>query len=433
MAKENNNVNEVYKNSGLGKWFDQDWKDISRKKKGGGHPPCGASADKGVRAKDSSKKYPKCVPANKAKNMSKKEKKSAVTRKRRAPNEPGSPDFVKTDVKKESWENWKPKSEKIYSKGLPSNNAPENPEPMGGAVAFEKSREKVLADLKEMINQLVKEVLAEQTKPARPVAISAASAAVNEPTESKEQNIENINDAIALLNRSQEELTEQQKKDLRNFVINYAYNTIAIPNKTENQLKSLYNTLNRLSDASGYPNFTKIINDNVSNLSDKGGQIYSALELYDGRRTLSGRKQAPSAGIKGATSPKQQSVDVTKTVEVLKSKEVQDAIKGYVEKLQAAGISSPEISKRIADLGGMIDPDYPTAIAASQIRGLDPRYLGPPQISPEEKTVFQKVKGFFGLNEEETKQLMERYNIKSQEDFNILLEAVATIVLKEGK
>jgi hypothetical protein len=157
MAKENNNINEVYKNSGLGKWFDQDWKDISRKKKGGGHPPCGASADKGVRAKDSSKKYPKCVPANKAKNMSKKQKKSAVTRKRRAPNEPGSPDNVRTDVKKESWEKWKPKSKEVYPGGLPSNNAPENPEPMNGAVAFEKNRKKVLAQLKEVIRYLIVE------------------------------------------------------------------------------------------------------------------------------------------------------------------------------------------------------------------------------------------------------------------------------------
>ena len=151
-------------NEDLRKWFKEKWVDISRKKKGGGHPPCGASADKGVRAKDSSKKYPKCVPANKAKNMSKKQKKSAVTRKRRAPNEPGSPDFVKTDVKKESWENWKPRREEVYSNGVPSNNAPENPEPMGGAEAFEKSRKRVLADLREMIQYLVKEAFNEEER-----------------------------------------------------------------------------------------------------------------------------------------------------------------------------------------------------------------------------------------------------------------------------
>lgn len=148
-------------NEDLRQWFAQNWVDISRKKKGGGHPACGASADKGVRAKDSSKKYPKCVPANKAKNMSKKQKKSAVTRKRRAPNEPGSPDNVRTDVKKENWEKWKPRRNEVYSGGMPSNNAPENPEPMGGAVAFEKSRKRVLADLREFVRYLVADVIAE--------------------------------------------------------------------------------------------------------------------------------------------------------------------------------------------------------------------------------------------------------------------------------
>lgn len=149
-------------NEDLRKWFKEKWVDISRKKKGGGHPACGASADKGVRAKDSSKKYPKCVPANKAKNMSKKQKKSAVTRKRRAPNEPGSPDFVKTNIK-ESWENWKPRRSEVYST-LPSNNAPENPEPMGGAVAFERSRKRVLADLKEYLRYIVANVILEAEK-----------------------------------------------------------------------------------------------------------------------------------------------------------------------------------------------------------------------------------------------------------------------------
>jgi hypothetical protein len=88
-------------NEDLRQWLSQRWVDISRKKKGGGHPPCGASAGKGTRAKDSSKKYPKCVPASKAKSMSKKEKQSAVRRKRQADNKPGKPDFVKTKTKKE--------------------------------------------------------------------------------------------------------------------------------------------------------------------------------------------------------------------------------------------------------------------------------------------------------------------------------------------
>jgi hypothetical protein len=37
------------------------------------------------------------------------------------------------------------------------------------------------------------------------------------------------------------------------------------------------------------------------------------------------------------------------------------------------------------------------------------------------------------LNEEETKQLMESYNIRTQKDFDILVEAVVQVILKEGK
>lgn len=65
----------------LRKWLKQRWVDISRKKKGGGHPPCGASAGSKARA-GGKRAYPKCVPASKAAGMSKKQKASAVRRKR---------------------------------------------------------------------------------------------------------------------------------------------------------------------------------------------------------------------------------------------------------------------------------------------------------------------------------------------------------------
>ncbi len=65
----------------LRKWVKQKWVDISRKKKGGGHPACGASAGKKSR-KGGKRAYPKCVPASKAAGMSKKDKSSATRRKR---------------------------------------------------------------------------------------------------------------------------------------------------------------------------------------------------------------------------------------------------------------------------------------------------------------------------------------------------------------
>lgn len=67
-------LNEAYQ-GGLRKWFKQKWVNIG-KKEGGKHPECGSSGEK--------KEYAKCVPASKAAGMSKKEKESAVRRKRRA-------------------------------------------------------------------------------------------------------------------------------------------------------------------------------------------------------------------------------------------------------------------------------------------------------------------------------------------------------------
>jgi hypothetical protein len=76
--------NEYYKDSGLGKWLDEKWVDISRKDKSGKHPPCGASAKKGTRKKGQKKAYPKCRPAAKAAGMSDELKKKATQQKRRA-------------------------------------------------------------------------------------------------------------------------------------------------------------------------------------------------------------------------------------------------------------------------------------------------------------------------------------------------------------
>ena len=66
---------------GLKKWFGRgkggNWVDISAPKKGGGFEKCGRKS-----AKDSDRGYPKCVPADKAATMSKKQIASAVRRKR---------------------------------------------------------------------------------------------------------------------------------------------------------------------------------------------------------------------------------------------------------------------------------------------------------------------------------------------------------------
>ena len=82
------------KEGGLKKWFKEKWVDISAPKKGGGYKECGRKSASG-----SKRKYPKCVPAAKAARMTKSEKRSAVARKRQAPNIGPKPTNVKTFAK----------------------------------------------------------------------------------------------------------------------------------------------------------------------------------------------------------------------------------------------------------------------------------------------------------------------------------------------
>ena len=63
--------------TGLTKWFKQNWVDIGRPKKNGKFQPCGRRM-----AKTARRGYPKCVPASKARRMTKKQIRSAVRRKR---------------------------------------------------------------------------------------------------------------------------------------------------------------------------------------------------------------------------------------------------------------------------------------------------------------------------------------------------------------
>ena len=65
----------------LRKWFKDKWVNIGKKDKSGKHPPCGSSGKK--------RGYAKCVPAIKARTMSKKQKASATRRKRAAQNKAG--------------------------------------------------------------------------------------------------------------------------------------------------------------------------------------------------------------------------------------------------------------------------------------------------------------------------------------------------------
>lgn len=72
-------IGDETKRGGLGKWFEEEWVDISRPKKGGGFESCG-------RGDANSGKYPKCVKKSRAMSMTAEQIASAVSRKRRAEN-----------------------------------------------------------------------------------------------------------------------------------------------------------------------------------------------------------------------------------------------------------------------------------------------------------------------------------------------------------
>jgi len=83
------------KSGGLKEWFNEKWVDISAPKKGGGYKSCGRKSASG-----SKRKYPKCVPAAKASQMTSSQKRSAVVRKRsKAQGVGGKPTNVKTILK----------------------------------------------------------------------------------------------------------------------------------------------------------------------------------------------------------------------------------------------------------------------------------------------------------------------------------------------
>jgi len=416
-------------NEDLRKWFKEKWKDISRKDKSGKHPPCGASADKGVRAKDSSRKYPKCVPANKAKNMSKKQKKSAVSRKRRAPNEPGSPDFVKTDVQKENWEKWHPSRDRVYSAGIPSNNAPEDPKPMGGAIAFEKNRKEVLAQLKEVIKFLV----AEQT--VAPKFRAGKKIAAPPQVDSKQQTLENLfksgnftqEDIFSIVGIFYDILTENQIEKYVDIIEN-------LPN-----IKVFNKLIDNIDNSRLAPQLRSVEPEKKENIKKIVGKLSSGIEAQIEKRAREQQMvSTPAISSKPSRkSEKQQTVDVSKETELLGSKDLQDAIAEKIKKLQQSGIKGPEITKAINTLTDFISKnkdESPIELAAN-IRSMPTGnipYLGAPVLPPEEQGLASKIKRLFGLNETETNQLMELYDIKTENDFKILLEAVQ-IVIKEGK
>jgi hypothetical protein len=81
-ASNQNNLKLAKNHGGLDDWFGENWVDVSRpKKKGKGFQACG-------RGDTSTGKKPVCTPANKAKNLTEKQRKIRIRQKRRKEKEP---------------------------------------------------------------------------------------------------------------------------------------------------------------------------------------------------------------------------------------------------------------------------------------------------------------------------------------------------------
>ena len=79
---------------GLSKWVGEKWVDIANKKVDGSYPKCGRSGG------EKRKNYPKCVPAAKARGMSKGQKRGAVARKQAVANTGPKPSRAATFAKR---------------------------------------------------------------------------------------------------------------------------------------------------------------------------------------------------------------------------------------------------------------------------------------------------------------------------------------------
>tara|TARA_R100001443_G_scaffold109478_1_gene120789 strand:+ start:272 stop:700 length:429 start_codon:yes stop_codon:yes gene_type:complete len=94
--KKTGGIIQLKSGGGLRKWVSEKWVDIGAPKKDGKFQPCGRK-----NAKTSKRKYPKCVPLAKAKQMTAGQRASAVKRKRsKAQGVGGKPTFVSTFKKK---------------------------------------------------------------------------------------------------------------------------------------------------------------------------------------------------------------------------------------------------------------------------------------------------------------------------------------------
>jgi len=337
-------------------------------------------------------------------------------------------EFMAIQPKRKMKRRTKGKSTSAYKGGLPSNNAPGNPKPMGGAVAFDKSRENVLGQLKEMIRALVREQVEKGTvagggkrgkiaTPSTPVASQVDATAPTLPQAGPAPK-----KAPPATPISAQEFAALQKifeagvfdeNDLNN--VHYYFYKMLI-NKQVPKFTTQIET---------FPNMDKfnsavLGSDNV-NLQTLIAKIASMNELHLGE--LEGTKNK-EVGDSTPTAKKNTTVDVTSAVKQLgarKNKEdFQDAVKAYEEKVKQAGVRPNTAQWMTAMMPATKKPAETEEQAAARIAQLPP----PVVAGPEKQSMFQKIGSKLGLEENEVAEFLNEHNVKTAEDLRILIKII---------
>lgn len=320
----------------------------------------------------------------------------------------------------------KGKSTSAYKNGFPSNNAPGNPKPMNGAVAFEKSRSNVLAQLKEAIRILVEAEVEKNT-----VAVPGRRGKISSPASVKQVDVNAS--TITSLNQPTKKvppvtpITKQEFAALQKIFEDGVFD--------ENDLNNVHYYFYKMLINKQVPKFTTQI-ESFPNMEKFNGAVLRAenddlkaivakvasmneLQLGEMEGTKNNRINDSAPYVK-----KDPTVDVTKAVQQLgarKNKEnFQDAVKAYENKLRQTGVKPNTSQWMTAMMPANKTTNETEEQAAARIAQLPPPVIA----RPEKQSTLQKIGSKLGLNEEQMIEFLNEHNVKTKEDLSVLIKII---------
>lgn len=338
-------------------------------------------------------------------------------------------EFMALQPKRKMKRRTKGKSTSAYKSGLPSNNAPGNPKPMGGAVAFEKSRENVLSQLKEVIRALVREQVEKDTAIAgsgRKGKISAPSSAPASQVDATAPTLPQAGPppkkAPPATPITSQEFAALQKifeagvfdeNDLNN-VHHYFYKMLI--NKQVPKFTTQIET---------FPNMDKfnsaVLRSDNTNLQTLIAKVASMNELQLGE--LEGTKKK-EVGDTTPSAKKNTTVDVTSAVKQAGAefhrRSFKSAVDEYQKKVIEAGVKPNTAQWLTAMMPAAKKPTETEEQAAARIAQLPP----PVVASPEKQSLLKRIGGKLGLEETEMAEFLNEHNIKTVEELRVLIKII---------